>query len=341
MIISSRQRLLEDGALLLGPISLGVLSSAVPTECSALIESELQEGGLCEIVVSAIPKQYWHDLWRLEIETENRIGTVQRIMEVLWANKVDVLFQETSSDAFGEWNTTSMIVSGRRYSNEVDKSADIRMAQPHCDLVFLESALQLAILDQLRFSEDGLPRFRLGRIELYRNLLKKGILARARFIEMEGASINEKLELKLTNKAQRHLKRLFPAGDIHYQVAVDTKSRLSRVLLHGDTGQVFFDVRFLLNFAATAEQLTVFTAIKKAGFNIIRHRIRILPKRQEDEADSDEGQLAELVVSMSRATGGETKLLGDCKLKLKKEIDTIAKIIRENGGEDQSHIMVM
>jgi len=341
LIIASRERLLEKGAITLGPISLGVLSSSVPTACSALIESDLQEGGLCEIVVSAIPKQYWHDLWRLEIDTNNRVGIIQRIMEVLRDNKIDVLFQETSSDAFGEWNTTALIISGRRYSNEVDKSADVRMSQAHCHLVFLQSAVQLAVLDQMRFDEEGLPRFHLRRIEVYRNLLKKGILARARFIELEGAVIDEALDLQLPRKALNHLRRLFPAGDIHYQTAVDTKSRLARVLVRGEDSHVFFDIRFRLNFAHTAEQLTVFTAIKRAGYNVIRHRVRILPVKGDEEANFDGGQLAELVVSVSRPTDGDARTLEELKARLKKEIGNVAKIVRENGGEDQSHIQIL
>jgi len=340
VIIASRERIFEDGVLTLGPISLGVLSSSVPTCCSALIETELQESGLCEVVVSAIPKQYWHDLWRIEIDTQNRLGIVQRIVEVLWANKLDILFQETSSDAFGEWNTTSLIVSGRRYSNDVDKTADVRMAQAHCQLVFLESAIQLAVLDQMKFSEEGLPRLRLRRMEVYRDLLKKGILARARFIELEGASIDDNLNLHLPKRALAHISRIFPGGNINYQVAVDTKNRLSRILMKGAESNVFFDVRFRFSFADTAQQLTIFTAIKKLGFNVVRHRVRILPDRGNSDGDASGAQLAELVVSMSKASG-DMRQVEDHKQKLKKEIDYIAKVVREQGGEDQSHIAVL
>lgn len=340
MIVASRERILNDGLLTLGPISLGVLSSSVPIHCSTLIESELQESGLLEVVTSAIPKQYWHDLWRIEIDTQNRVGIVQRIMEVLWSNRVDVLFQETSSDALGEWNTTSLIISGRRYSNEIDKSADVRMAQAHCHLMFLESAIQLAVLDQMKFSEDGLPRFRMRRMEVYRDLLKKGILARARFIELEGALINEKMELVLPKKATTHLNRIFPSGDILYQTAVDTKSRICRILLAGEKSLVYFDIKFLFSFADTAQQLTIFTAIKKLGFNVVRHRVRILPDPSEP-GEANGGQLAELVVTMSKVGGSSMRQVGEHKQRLKKEIDYIAKVIREKGGEDQSHIAVL
>lgn len=200
---------------------------------------------------------------------------------------------------------------------------------------------QLCLLDQLRFSEAGEPRCRVSRIEVYRHLISRGILANVRFFAVDNAKINGDLELELPSKAISHLRAIFQGDQISYQVATDTKGRLARALMKGTSKPVYFDIRFLISFAATSEQLTIFTVLKQLGLNVIRYRVRILPDVSEAGSLSGGGRLAELVASVVRVGDGETRSIDELKRKLQKDIASLTKMIRDKSGEDQTHIRVL
>lgn len=342
MLIASRSRELNHNVIELGPMPLAVLSCTTSVKCVGLIETTLQNSGICELIVSSIPKKHWSDLWRLELETQDDIGMIQKILKILYDNEITVLFQESSIRTFDGANCMSFIFSGIGYKedgkNKKDGNANTRSIDANCKLVFLESAIKLAILDQINFSESGNIRCKMNRIEVYRSLHNRCNIQD--FIEIyPDLIISKDQNIRLPEVVKSHLDELFPDANLLYQCGTDTKNRLIRVLISSTSENLCFDIKFSIKFGATDDQLTVLTAIKRAGLSVIRHKIRVSDQFSTIQKLTNDGKMAEFCVSVVQNSNHDELNQGSCKQKI--EVGLVDLKRRVGKKNNQDHIQII
>jgi len=190
-----------------------------------------------EIVGSHYPPDTWSDLWRLEIETVDKIGNLARVLHILARAGIRVMSSEGSISADGELHEMDFVLSAKNYSDERDSNTARRSASPTCQLVGLFDELAVNLIEQLNFRVDGAPKIKLRRMlahyDLYQRATPNGNADAQSFIRPHRCVVNRG-RLKVSEEFEKQIQEISGVtveGQLEYSASVDTKDRLLRILL--------------------------------------------------------------------------------------------------------------
>ena len=83
-----------------------------------------------EIIVSSINPRRWGDLWKFEVNLIDRPGSVERVLQSISTNQVNILALESLSEAHSEaglkTHRLSLILDLKLYSSKIDGNTDDR-----------------------------------------------------------------------------------------------------------------------------------------------------------------------------------------------------------------------
>ncbi len=117
-----------------------------------------------EMVIAPIDFLAWADVWRINITTEERVGVVNRLFQVLERAELNVLAAETSSIERQRYHTCEVIVDAREYADKSDGDSATRQSKPSAQLKDLERSI-LAEMLPFVLCEGGRPKIKVRRLK--------------------------------------------------------------------------------------------------------------------------------------------------------------------------------
>ena len=231
MLINAHRRTLTSKGFLLpdwirGPLSLNAGS------LSWCVLNTGTKPTAAELIVSNFEPKHWPDLWRLEIETFDKKGTLTAIIAMLQNRNMELLAAEGSVNTPGGLHTMSFIFSCVEYDDPEDKKSEHRQLQSDVLLRGFYNWMAVKFIDVLSFATGERPRLRISRMSSHRelhlclsngndyNLIPTPILISGSYLKLSSDKLKD---------LKQHLGKT-----IYYTPTVDTKDRLIRILLFGE-----------------------------------------------------------------------------------------------------------
>lgn len=271
MLLNAHRRILGSRGFRLpdwirGPLSLntGCLSWCVINAGTMPIAIEL-------IITNFHPK-HWADLWRLEIETFDKIGTLSKIIELLNKNNMEILAAEGCVNTPGGLHSMSFIVSCIGYESQVDGSSEYRRLKTDVFMRDFYNWMAVKFIDVLSFATGERPRLKVSRMNSHRNLdlcvsnsADYHLVSEA--IEISGSYMD--LGPTEIDYLKDNLGRT-----IYYTPTVDTKNRFIRILLFGKhlSAPMYFQFISVRSHTFHMEQIT--EVFSRYSCNIVKFSMR-------------------------------------------------------------------
>ena len=282
MLISDRlSDFPENGWITLKPWHLAPAALDPKSQCYAVIGYREEGEIISEITLTTIPKDYWSDLWRVEIESYDRIGNLSRIYEILTSNNISVLGCEGSVDGSRNLHAMSFIISCSRYKSSIDKDSDFRYKNSVSRLEGLEMQFILNFLDQITINSNDAPRLKIRRMEEHYNLsidvdrFRRKIYRKIDMISSGIVEIPSSVVREMTRRVGTNLK---------YTTAVDTKNRIVRILI-SPSNMKFLNIQITLQEKITRSSHSIFSWMSSRGANILRFQLRANRNSESEESD--------------------------------------------------------
>jgi hypothetical protein len=276
MLISSRRRVIRRQNIELpewvrAPLSL---SSGNKVYCVLELSPSLATTVRrhVELHLSPFAHSLWGDVWRVELETEDRAGTYEKIFRFFTEHNIDVLSAEGSLAAIQNVHLMSFVVSCEHYRSTHDSSSTERRALHYCTLRDLFSDMAVEFIDTVVMNDNGLPRLKIRRIDtyhkLYRRLRDKDTLQATLKIEKDSLRIDRGIIQHLTLQLQ-----LIDLSDLIFISTVDTKDRICLIQFHKKGPYIPFYLQMVVPRRTNFMQI-IFETLKKWSCNIIKLQIR-------------------------------------------------------------------
>jgi hypothetical protein len=274
MIISSRRVRLKPNAILTLPSWVRApLSIQLNDTLYTVWESESNRS-FVEITLSRFEPSHWGDMWRVEVETVDQIGFYQEVTDYLLGINFMILACEGSVVDGGRSHMMSFILSGVNYASENDKNSRKRQASDYFALRDLTEAMSVMFIDRLLFSDNGMPRLKIRRIDAYHRMWRRLDDGLKGPESLKNRSSGVKLPDQIVNDVTVCYPELSHVNsDCFYSTSVDTKDRLIRVIAFRDGAHKPFylqigipgEVRFIDE---------VFRLLKENECNVIKFQLR-------------------------------------------------------------------
>lgn len=275
MIISSRRSLIGTNNTIFLPAWLRAPLS-IQDRDTVFATWEIEAGKTyLDISISRFEPRHWGDIWRIEMETIDRIGFYSDIMNFFLDNNLLLLAMEGSVIDGGRSHVMSFILSGVFYSSEHDKTNRIREAADYFVLRDLTETISVLFIDQLLFSDSGIPRLKIRRIDSYHRLRKRlqdNSLRGPETLRFQGQRL--RLNDNINNAILAAHPTSSPVTDKKYaMVSADTKDRLGRILAFRDGNHIplYLQVAVQNDIRYITEVLRV---LNQHNCNIIKFQVR-------------------------------------------------------------------
>lgn len=243
-----------------------------------------------ELILTTIHPRFWSDLWRLEFTTDDRIGNLEKIADLLHHLSVEIIASEGSIHSVAKFHSMTFILSLRNYSSPVDGDTEARMKRAHFIAKNLEFLIKANFADQIVFNDAGFPRFKLKRLNLYRGMASRDLLLSnyEKLCEDSGLVLTDVREVDPPEPFVNDILSLGP--DIYYTSAVDTKDRVIRTLFFSKHERAPAHIQFATYGFNSLVLYTILKLIADRLGNVIRYQIR---RGLNENAQGLLGRLAE------------------------------------------------
>lgn len=255
----------------------------------AAVDSESACRRYPEIVITDINPDYWSDLWRIEIDMLDGVGATSMLLDLLVQRRIEIIRSEGSVNSFNNNYSMSVIACARRYDGDGDVRD--RIMSRATKLPALRAEILIYFGDSIAIDADGRPRLKVTRMTPYLVLQEELASGYRQLLSRDGFLLDCN-SFTLTSPASRRLllaalgandrkarpRQSLLGADILYTAAVDTKSRILRLLLCREENSGLHHMQLYLRTSQTA-LAHVFGALKKVSANILRYQLRPLPER--------------------------------------------------------------
>jgi len=229
--------------------------------------------GYDQIMLSPYDPATWADLWRLEIQLDDRVGQLEEIVQALDSCRIRVLHLVSRNAFFANYHFKYLMLDCRDYVSDSDGSHETR-TDPSSSLFGLRTLLFLKFAKTIRISSDGEPRIRVDR-NLVHWSMRKAVdegrmnsdeIHRPVEIEMKGNSIPLSL---LPAMAQRP----FDKSEPYATLSTNTKSHVIYAkIMNVDPSRV---AHLVIHFDGGAAVLAqILAVIKGLALNIKRTQLK-------------------------------------------------------------------
>jgi hypothetical protein len=318
VIITGKRKRLDSDQLQLEDWIRAPVSLNSGSECWVSVDpsSALGASSFGEIVCSPFPPSVWHDIWRIEIETEDKIGNLARILPILHENKIQILSSEGSINTNGDLHQMEFIVEATDYVSISDRDSEFRARSDEAQLVEIYDEIAVKLIDQMNFRADGSPKLKVRRIDAYYNISKH---IRSKLLSIpENVKIGIDGIVKLPSAIIDQLQNtIFNeqsdfSRDAYYSASVDTKDRIIRCLIFTESENPLCHIQITMEHDRNIINRVFSTIAGKeknskgrdmddiAG-NIVRYQLRIgAPSRPNFNRASDRYCRLDLILSPVR-----------------------------------------
>ena len=277
MLFSTKRRILNAGRIQLpswirAPLSLGENSEAV---CYVDLTRTAERVDFLQGFISPFPRELWKDLWRIELEVEDKSGILSQVIQILNKHSIEILAAEGAEASIGSYHIMSIIISTQNYRSPRDGDANERAVNSAAMLKELEAEITVELIEFLRLSDRGSIKLKIRRLDAYWQISRK-ISGRdftssivnssqikngsVHLLDGETAKIREVLDLK--NDA-----------NLLYSGCIDTKERVIRLIFFGESegAPCYIQLHMPMQRNLLIDVLSCFSVEKH---NIIRYQIR-------------------------------------------------------------------
>lgn len=312
---------LSLGDDLLSAVSLGPSGVAWVAVGSGLIAGtqifEDASPASADLIVTSVPREYWPDLWRLDVETHDEAGIIALLAEIFSEKDLVILNAEGAANGIDSSTQVSFIFSAARYRNSVDRNSDSRRNDPNARLRSLEFELTLNLLDASLLALDREPRVKVRRMKAFQRLDAQVATQKYTLLSHDGSTL-AKRRIKVPQRLRAALETRFD-GDIYYSMTADTKDRLVRGYFFGERDAIgHLQVDVPIEHSARALR-HVADHILKNGGNVIRYRLQ---NRFQKRGDGAVGDYATFEVSFTSIRQGQSNDVLTLRLFSKFDKDT-------------------
>ncbi len=243
-----------------------------------VLQNQATENDHLELITTTIPPEYWGDMWRIEFETEDRPGNTALLFGLLQDRQIEILNFESCFDPLSRKHISAVLLSARNYASARDLDYRERLLARNFELVELKEDILIYFWDQFAVNPDQTPRVKIRRMKTFRRLFAD-FQDGSRFRAAKSGQTYSKSGIQLSEKAINHLHRTLKAEQFMSASIVDTKDRLIRTLIFGQSPKRIHSCQLAYP-ARSAEMLSALTqCLYEIGGNIVRCRIGPLSAR--------------------------------------------------------------
>lgn len=246
------------------------------TKYFACLESKAHTSSNIELVVSTFDSDFWDDLWRIEIDTNDEPGNTFLLFSLLQERGFQVLASESSINTFAKIHTTTVIVSAKEYIGDFDLTQRERLARARPELVEMQRELLIYFGDQIALNPDRSPTLKIRHLRTYRKL-SEDLRSGSRFLLNRIGEHLADNKITITSRAMDHIQAVAGQEHLQYAAAVESKDRMIRLLFFGEAHPRSLYAQIIID-AEKREMLPLtYKMFYESGANIIRNTVRPTP----------------------------------------------------------------
>lgn len=278
MIINSAICRLSGSHISLPGAITGPILGGEETRLYSLLEEPKAPAKYVEVLTTSINPQDWADLWRIEVETYDRVGTTMRLVQFLNHKGINVIASEAATNSFGRRHTISFIANCVGYSDSTDGDHNSRYRNPRALMERLSEGIELHFFEQLTLNDRGYLRVKIRRMSTLYSLHNEHLVQKQRIMISTGGREAIRGRLRLPSECLMLL-REHVSNNLWYSPSVDTKNRVVRTLIFGmsDSGVRHFQIK--MNNCSSMNLARLFELVASYQANIVKHTIQPIYSR--------------------------------------------------------------
>lgn len=260
MLFTLGQRV-SEGKIVLPDFLRAALGLHDPTTFN-IVPTQPVQHPVIELLASTIPRNAWHDVWRLEVTFHDRDGLIADLSLLLQSNSCRILSTRATTTAAASLICVDVDFDASQYDSDVDGSPEIRENNPVMALLELEAQIAVKFINDLVI----LPQSR-ALLAIRRNL-----------VLFDGANIAQPTHQAIVQSSLLDLSGLLPdlrdadrIRPICYLVADETHLALRIYLVEPNKGFCHFRV---LAHNRSKSVSRICKGLRDRGFNICQIYMR-------------------------------------------------------------------